>query len=93
MEALHTDQRDVGIYIDSGGAGVCLDVDGDGIQEDSEDSDNFCVTSAYRDHLEGLGYVHGVDLVHWHEAGASHDEAAWRVRVPRMLEALTTLGW
>lgn len=93
IESLHTEKREVGIYIDSGGDGVCLDVDGDGIQEDSEDSDNFCVTSGYRDHLEGLGYEHGADLVHWHEPGATHDEMAWRARVPRMLEALTTLGW
>jgi predicted alpha/beta superfamily hydrolase len=93
IQALHEAKRSVGIYLDSGGGGSCADNDGDGIQEDADDSDNYCVTSDYRDHLVSLGYEFGVDLVHWHEPGAQHNEAAWRARVPRMLQSLLDLGW
>lgn len=93
IQALHDGRRDVAIYLDSGGGGSCADNDGDGIQEDSDDSDNYCVTADYRDHLVSLGYEFGVDLVHWHEPGAPHNEGAWRARVPRMLQSLVDMGW
>ncbi len=83
----------VPIYLDSGGGGVCLDTDGDGVQEDSADRDNFCTTSQLRDRLASLGYAHGVDLFHWHEPGATHDEAAWAARLPRALDACAAAGW
>lgn len=83
------------IYLDSGGSvsGTCGDGDGDGVFEDSDDSDNYCTTIQLRDRLLGLGAESGVDLAHWHEAGAPHNEGAWRARVPRMLEACAAMGW
>ena len=93
VQRLHATKRNVAIYLDSGGGGSCADNDGDGIQEDSDDSDNYCVTADYRDHLVSLGYEFGVDLVHWHEPGAPHNEGAWRARVPRMLQSLREMGW
>lgn len=83
----------VAIYLDSGGGGTCRDLDADGVQEDSDDSDNFCTTSQLRDHLDGLGYEFGVDLAHWHEPGAPHNEAAWAARVPRALDQCRAFGW
>lgn len=84
---------DVAIYLDSGGGGGCEDSDGDGVMDDGDDSDNYCVTAQMRDVLDGLGYDFGVDLSHWHEPGASHDEAAWAARVDRALDACTAMGW
>ncbi len=83
------------IYLDSGGnvSGSCADGDGDGVFEDSDDSDNYCTTLQFRDHLLGLGAVSGTDLAHWWEPGAPHNEAAWRSRVPRMLQACASMGW
>jgi predicted alpha/beta superfamily hydrolase len=81
------------IYLDSGGGGVCGDSDGDGVHEDSDDRDNYCVTLQLRDHLVGLGYELGVDLFHWHEPGAPHSEAAWAARVGRFLDACVSGGW
>jgi hypothetical protein len=84
------------IYLDSGGnVGVdgCLDIDGDGIHEDSADADNYCTTVQLRDVLEGLGYVFETDLWHWWEPDAAHNEAAWHLRLPLALEACETSGW
>jgi hypothetical protein len=83
------------IYLDSGGAegGGCVDVDGDGIVEDSEDSDNYCVGVQMRDVLEGLGYTFEQDLWHWHEPFAAHNEAAWAARLPLALEVCDASGW
>ncbi len=83
----------VAVYLDSGGGGTCADADGDGVQEDGDDSDNFCTTSQLRDHLDAHGYDFDVDLWHWHEPGARHDEAAWAARVPRALAACAASGW
>ncbi|MBX3276268.1 MAG: hypothetical protein KF729_38805 [Sandaracinaceae bacterium] len=83
----------VAIYLDSGGAGTCVDRDGDGVFEDSDHTDNFCTTLQLRDRLATLGYEHGVDLFHWHERGAAHDEAAWAARMPRALAACADAGW
>ncbi|MGE0785909.1 MAG: alpha/beta hydrolase [Sandaracinaceae bacterium] len=83
----------VSIYLDSGGGGTCADADGDGVMEDSSDSDNFCTTNQMRDHLASLGYEFGVDLSHWHEPGAQHNEAAWAARLPRALDACAAMGW
>jgi predicted alpha/beta superfamily hydrolase len=83
------------VYLDSGGAvsGSCADRDEDGVDDDADDSDNYCVTAQLRDHLEGLGYSFGIDLAHWHEPGAAHDEAAWAARLPRALESCASMGW
>jgi predicted alpha/beta superfamily hydrolase len=83
------------LYLDSGGGvvGTCADLDGDGVDDDAADRDNYCVTVQLRDRLVELGYAFGVDLAHWHEPGASHDEAAWAARVPRALAACSAMGW
>jgi predicted alpha/beta superfamily hydrolase len=96
MEALvgrWTTRLPVSVYLDSGGEGTCSDGDGDGVFEDSDDSDNYCVTSQLRDRLSTLGYVHGVDLFHWWDPGAAHNEAAWASRLPRALASCTEGGW
>jgi len=83
------------IYLDSGGSidGACADLDGDGVHEDNNDNDNFCVTSQMRDQLAVHGYVFGVDLFHFHEPGAPHNEAAWAARLPGALAACDSAGW
>ena len=63
-----TEHGAVSIYLDSGGGSSgCTDPDGDGVQEDSTDSDNYCTTAQLRDHLDAIGYDFGTDLAHWHE--------------------------
>ncbi len=83
------------IYLDSGGGvnGDCVDTDGDGILEESDDSDNYCVTGQLRDTLESVGYSFNIDLWHWHEPFAPHNEAAWSARVPQALDACEASGW
>lgn len=81
------------LYLDSGGSGTCYDLDGDGVDEDSDDSDNYCTTLQLRDRLVELGYAHDLDLFHWHERGAAHNELAWAARVPRALAACVSAGW
>ena len=85
----------VALYLDTGGAvvGSCVDGDGDGVADDGDDADNFCVTGQFRDTLAGLGYAYGVDLTHWHQPGALHNEAAWAARADRALGACTSMGW
>ncbi len=70
------------IYLDSGGGGdTCDDADGDGTDDDDDTGrDNYCETLQMRDALEGLGWAFDVDLMHWWEEGAQHDEAAWAAR-------------
>jgi len=81
------------LYLDSGGGGTCDDADADGVQDDGSDSDNYCVTGQMRDVLTSEGYVFDVDLSHWWEPGAAHNEAAWAQRTSRALSACTLLGW
>jgi len=87
-----TSHGSVAIYLDSGGAGPCADVDADGVDED-RGSDNFCTTVQLRDHLASLGYTYDVDLFHWHTEGAPHNEAAWAARMPTALDACVRAGW
>ena len=68
------------IYIDSGGSGTCTDADEDGILDDGEDFDNYCVNLQLRDVLAAIGYSFDVDLWHWHEKDAPHNEYAWSER-------------
>ena len=83
--------RDAWLYLDSGGSGTCFDGDGDGIWDDDPDSsDNYCENSQLRDVLAAAGYQYDVDLWHWHEAGAEHNEMAWADRVWRPLELFAT---
>ncbi len=74
-------KRDFSIYIDSGGAGPCGDLDMDGVDDDTKDADNYCENAQLRDVLGGLGYSEGDDLWYVHEPGATHSEAAWAGRV------------
>ncbi len=78
------------LYLDSGGGvhGECQDLDGDGIHEDSNDADNYCVTLQMADTLQGLGYQYDVDLFHWWEPWATHSEPAWAERLPLFLETV-----
>ena len=60
---------------------------GDGLMDDDPDArDNYCENNQLRDLLDGIGYTHGVDLWHWWEPNAPHNEAAWADRVGRPLE-------
>jgi len=72
-------------YIDSGGgADRCEDTDGDGIWDDGPgNTDNYCENIQLRDTLAALGHVFGVDLHHWYQPFALHNEAAWSARVHR----------
>ncbi len=83
--------RDVALYVDSGGSGTCYDDDGDGIEDDGPDSDNYCENRQLANVLEGVGYTTGVDLWYWHEPDAPHNEAAWGARVFRPLSIFSNL--
>jgi hypothetical protein len=81
------------IYLDSGGGpgSGCTDSDGDGVQDDGDDSDNYCVTRQMRDTLAGLGYVQGVELFYVHAPGATHNPSAWGARLPGVLAIFLAL--
>jgi len=80
------------VYLDSGGSGNCVDLDGDGIEDDDPNAlDNYCETNQMRDVLAGVGYVYDLDLWHWYEQGAPHNEAAWAARVWRPLDIFAAL--
>lgn len=85
--------RDTALYLDSGGYGTtCADADGDGTNDDDPDAaDNYCENAQLRDVLADVGYTFEVDLWHWHEPGAAHNEAAWAARVWRPLEIFAGL--
>ena len=84
--------RDTALYLDSGGGGDCVDADGDGIDDDDPtSSDNYCENLQLRDVLAAGGYTFDVDLWHWWEPGAQHDEAAWAARVDRPLAIFADL--
>jgi pimeloyl-ACP methyl ester carboxylesterase len=74
------------LFLDSGGAGTCVDSDNDGIQDDALDGfDNYCENKQLEATLYNLGYVASQDVWHWHEPNAPHNEAAWAARVFRPL--------
>jgi Putative esterase len=80
------------LYVDSGGNGDCYDSDGDGIDDDDPSaSDNYCENIQLRDVLTDVGYVQDVDLWHWHEPDAEHNEYAWGARVDRPLSIFAGL--
>jgi hypothetical protein len=83
------------IYIDSGGGPDtgCLDSDGDGVDDDGSGSDNHCETAQLRDELVELGYSFDIDLWHWWEPDALHNEAAWADRFDQALAACDAGGW
>ncbi len=79
------------IYLDSGGNGPCADSDADGIDDDGASSDNYCENLQLRDVLAAEGAQFEVDLHHWHEQGAPHNEQAWAARVFRPLDIFAAL--
>ncbi len=81
------------VFLDSGGAGTtCADADADGIRDDDPNAtDNYCETAQLRDVLAADGWIFGQNLVHWHEPGAPHNEAAWASRAFRPLELFASL--
>lgn len=81
------------VFLDSGGGGgTCADSDADGVDDDDPtDADNYCETIQMRDLLVSLGYTYNVDLFHWHEPGAQHNEAAWAARVFRPMQIFAGL--
>ncbi len=78
-------KRPFAVYLDSGGSdggSPCVDADADGTMDDDPDaSDNYCENLQMRDLLESLGWAFDVDLWHWWEQGAPHNEVAWAARV------------
>ncbi|RME25451.1 MAG: hypothetical protein D6798_08950 [Deltaproteobacteria bacterium] len=84
--------RPMVLYLDSGGGGTCTDSDGDGVPDDDPTaSDNYCENAWFRDILAEQGYEFDVDLFHWHEPGAPHNEQAWGARVWRPLDIFANL--
>ncbi len=84
--------RSTALFLDSGGEGSCADTDGDGIEDDAPDgADNYCENLQLRDVLAGAGFRYDVDLWHWWEPGAEHNEAAWADRVHRPLSIFAAL--
>lgn len=70
-------------YLDSGGGpgSGCVDADGDGIQDDTPDSeDNDCENAQMRDVLLALGC--GTRATYLFSSGSPHSEPAWRGRAP-----------
>lgn len=79
------------LYVDSGGGGTCVDADQDGIEDDGNDSDNYCVNKQLEATLLSVGYQADLDFWHWHEPGAPHNEVAWSQRVWRPLSIFAGL--
>jgi predicted alpha/beta superfamily hydrolase len=80
------------LYLDSGGAGTCIDGDGDGVEDDADDaSDNYCENAQLYRLLKTLGYVEGVDLTYVWTKDAKHDASAWGARVSVPLELFAKL--
>ena len=79
--------RDLTIYVDSGGGeGSGCKGTAEDAHEDEINRDNYCYTKAFADALDGIGYEYEIDLFHWFEPGAEHNEAAWAARLFRPLE-------
>jgi hypothetical protein len=83
------------LYLDTGGdvSGSCIDGDGDGVEDDADDSDNYCVNLQMLRALSAAGYVRDVDLSYAWEPRASHNEAAWAARFGAALDACERMGW
>ncbi|MEZ4300102.1 MAG: alpha/beta hydrolase-fold protein [Polyangiaceae bacterium] len=89
--ASHGHQATV-LYLDSGGdGGNCGDTDGDGIEDDIDQGDNYCENAQLFNVLEAVGYQDGNDLVYVWDPGASHNEAAWASRVSVPLQVFAGL--
>lgn len=89
--AAHGHQSTV-LYLDSGGGGgPCDDTDGDGIEDDISQGDNFCENAQLESVLLSNGYVEGTDLFYVWDPGAPHNEAAWAGRVDVPLNVFSSL--
>lgn len=51
-------------------------------------NDNYLVTIQMRDILEKKGYIHNLNLQHWVQQGAGHNEVEWRKRLFRPMTFL-----
>jgi hypothetical protein len=82
------------VYFDSGGrdGGGCRDTDADGVNDDSDDADNYCVNVQLRDVLMRQGYT-SANLTYAWQRDAMHNEAAWAARAGDALDACTRMGW
>lgn len=82
------------VYVDSGGndGGGCRDSDADGVNDDSDDADNYCVNVQLRDVLNAEGYS-ATNLAYAWQMNAGHNEAAWASRVGNALDACGRMGW
>jgi hypothetical protein len=70
------------LYLDSGGdGGPCADKDGDGVEDDIDEGDNYCENAQMLGVLQAAGYKDGVDLKYVYAPGAMHNEAEWAARV------------
>lgn len=76
-----------------GDGGACADSDGDGVEDDIDQGDNYCETRQLQGVLEALGYQAGDDLAVIHTPGAQHNEAAWAAVLPDALAACAAMGW
>ncbi|MBX7190872.1 MAG: hypothetical protein K1X94_02385 [Sandaracinaceae bacterium] len=83
------------LYLDTGGGvnGSCLDADADGLEDDGDDADNYCVNQQFLGVLERAGYEPGRTLERAWEPDAPHNEAAWAGRIGEALDACAAMGW
>jgi len=82
----------VALYLDSGGSGSCVDSDLDGIEDDAPDgADNYCENKQLEATLLAAGWQSNVNLWHWWEQDAPHNEAAWAARSWRPLQIFAGL--
>lgn len=80
------------LYLDSGGAGNCVDSDHDGIQDDDPNAtDNYCENAQMKATLESVGYQDGKDLFYVYAPGQMHNEAAWAARVGNAMQIFAGL--
>ena len=84
--------RDIAIYIDSGGFGPCGDLDMDGVDDDTDDADNYCENAQLRDVLTNVGYSEGADLWYVYAPNGQHSEFDWAARVDVPMAAFMTLS-
>lgn len=83
------------LYVDTGGSvsGACLDADADGVEDDGDDADNYCVNLQMVSVLEAAGYARGATLRYAWQEGAPHNEAAWASRIGDAIDACASMGW
>jgi len=80
------------LYLDSGGsASTCVDSDGDGTEDDGDGTDNYCENNQLEAVVLAVGYTADIDMWHWWEQDAPHNEAAWAARVWRPLGLFAAL--